>query len=94
MPLVRTFVPVVAGVAEMGYRRFATYNVIGGVAWVSSMTLTGYVLGTRFPLLVQHIEKVIVTVIVLSILPGVVEWIRIRRRAARQAGEAGPARAE
>jgi len=85
MPLVRTFVPVVAGVAEMGYRRFATYNVVGGAAWVGSMTLTGYVLGTRFPLLVQHIEKVIVVVIVLSILPGVIEWIRVRRRAGRPA---------
>lgn len=84
MPLVRTFVPVVAGVAEMGYRRFATFNVVGGAAWVGSMTLTGYVLGSRFPLLVQHIEKVIVTVIVLSILPGVIEWLRVRRRAARQ----------
>jgi len=84
MPLVRTFVPVVAGVAEMGYRRFATFNVVGGAAWVGSMTLIGYVLGSRFPLLVQHIEKVIVTVIVLSILPGVIEWLRVRRRAARQ----------
>lgn len=83
MPLVRTFVPVVAGVAGMTYRHFATYNVVGAVAWVGSMTLTGYVLGTRFPLLVQHIEKVIVVVIVLSILPGVVEWLRIRARAAR-----------
>jgi membrane-associated protein len=84
MPLVRTFVPVVAGVAGMGYRRFATFNVVGGAAWVGSMTLTGYVLGTRFPLLVQHIEKVIITVIVLSFLPGVVEWLRVRRAAARQ----------
>jgi membrane-associated protein len=85
MPLVRTFVPVVAGVAGMSYRRFATFNVVGGVAWVGSMTLTGYVLGTRFPLLVQHIEKVIITVIVLSFLPGLFEWIRVRRAAARQA---------
>jgi membrane-associated protein len=83
MPLVRTFVPVVAGVAQMSYRRFATFNVVGGAAWVGSMTLTGYVLGTRFPLLVQHLEKVIVTVIFLSFLPGLVEWIRVRRRAAR-----------
>jgi membrane-associated protein len=84
MPLVRTFVPVVAGVAGMSYRRFATFNVVGGAAWVGSMTLIGYVLGSRFPLLVQHIEKVIVTVIVLSILPGLIEWLRVRRRAARQ----------
>jgi membrane-associated protein len=84
MPLVRTFVPVVAGVAGMRYRAFATFNVVGGVAWVGSMTLTGYVLGTRFPLLVQHIEKVIIAVIVLSFLPGVFEWLRVRRAAGRR----------
>jgi membrane-associated protein len=85
MPLVRTFVPVVAGVAGMSYRRVATFNVVGGAAWVGSMTLTGYVLGTRFPLLVQHIEKVIITVIFLSILPGLIEWLRMRRRAGKPA---------
>jgi membrane-associated protein len=90
MPLVRTFVPVVAGVAGMGYRRFAAFNVIGGTAWVASMTLTGYVLGTRFPMLVRHIEKVIVVVVALSILPGVVEWARARRRKARAAAQPGP----
>jgi membrane-associated protein len=82
MPLVRTFVPVVAGIAGMTYRRFVTYNVVGGAAWVASMTLIGYVLGTRFPALVEHIEKVILVVIVLSLLPGLIEWWRARRRAA------------
>jgi len=81
MPLVRTFVPVVAGVAGMTYRQFAAFNVIGGAAWVASMTLLGYLLGTRFPLLVQHIEKVILVVIFLSVLPGIVEYLRARRRA-------------
>ncbi|MBI5069696.1 MAG: VTT domain-containing protein [Deltaproteobacteria bacterium] len=81
MPLVRTFVPVVAGVAGMTYRHFAAFNVIGGAAWVASMTLVGYLLGTRFPLLVEHIEKVIVVVVFLSILPGIVEVLRARRRA-------------
>jgi membrane-associated protein len=54
--------------------------VIGGAAWVLSMTLLGYVLGLRFPVLVQHIEKVIIVIVVLSILPGVIEYIRVRRR--------------
>jgi membrane-associated protein len=85
MPLVRTFVPVVAGVGGMTYRRFATFNVVGGAAWVGSMTLIGYVLGSRFPLLVAHIEKVIVAVIFLSILPGLIEWFKAWRRA-RAAG--------
>jgi membrane-associated protein len=81
MPLVRTFVPVVAGIGGMSYRRFASYNVVGAVGWVTSMTLIGFVLGSRFPLLVQHIEKVIVVVVLLSILPGGIEWLRSRRRA-------------
>jgi membrane-associated protein len=81
MPIVRTFVPVVAGVAGMTYRRFAAFNVIGGASWVLSMTLLGYVLGTRFPVLVRHIEKVIVVVVLVSITPALVEWLRARRRA-------------
>ena len=80
MPLVRTFVPVVAGMAQMTYRRFAAFNIIGGSAWVLSMTLIGYVLGVRFPVLVRHIEKVIIVVVLLSITPGIIEYLRHRRR--------------
>jgi membrane-associated protein len=88
MPLVRTFVPVVAGIGRMSYRRFTAYNVIGGAAWVLSMTLVGYLLGWKFPLLVQHIEKVIVAVVVLSLVPGLFEWARARLRARnREAAE-------
>ncbi len=76
MPILRTFVPVVAGVAQMGYRKFATYNIIGGAAWVSSMTLLGYVLGTTFPEVGKHIEKVIIVIVLLSISPGIYAWIK------------------
>lgn len=69
MPLVRTFVPVVAGAARMPYRRFLVFNVIGAVAWVGSMTATGYLLGTRFPVVVQHLEKVIIGIVLLSVAP-------------------------
>jgi membrane-associated protein len=82
MPLVRTFVPVVAGVAQMRYRDFAMYNVVGGVAWVLSMTLIGYALGNTIPNLDRHIEKVVIVVVLISILPGIVEYVRARRRAA------------
>lgn len=81
MPLVRTFVPVVAGVVRMPYLRFASYNVIGGAAWVLSMTLLGYFLGTAFPGLVKRIEIVIVAIVLLSVSPGLVAWWRERRRA-------------
>jgi len=94
MPLVRTFVPVVAGMAGMTYRRFAAFNVIGGVAWIASMTLLGYVLGIRFPVLVQHIEKVIIVIVLLSITPGIVEYLRARARNQRGAAAAVEAAAE
>jgi membrane-associated protein len=81
VPLVRTFVPVVAGVAGMGYRRFALFNISGGVAWVSSMTLGGYFLGTIFPELGRHVEKVIVVIVLLSLLPMGVEYLKARARA-------------
>ncbi len=79
MPLARTFAPVVAGIAEMGYKRFATYNIVGGVAWITSMSFIGYFLGTQFPGLVKHIEKVIIVVVFLSILPGIIAAYRAWR---------------
>jgi membrane-associated protein len=81
MPLVRTFVPVVAGAAEMPYRRFAMFNVMGGFAWVLSMTLIGYFLG-GIPGVSQHIEKLIIVVVLLSISPGLIAWWRNRGKKA------------
>jgi membrane-associated protein len=74
LPFARTFAPVVAGVAEMDYRRFAMFNVVGGIGWVVSMTLLGYFFG-QIPLVKQHIEKVIVVIILLSVIPvGLHAW--------------------
>jgi membrane-associated protein len=78
MPIVRTFVPVVAGVGTMSYRRFMLYNAIGAAAWILSMTLLGWALGLRFPALVRRIELVIVVVVVLSLMPAVIAAIRAR----------------
>jgi membrane-associated protein len=85
VPVIRTFAPVVAGMAGMGYRRFALFNIVGGVAWVFSMTMLGYLLVTMFPATEQHIEKVIIVVVFLSILPGIIEWLRARARAKKAA---------
>jgi membrane-associated protein len=79
VPLVRTFVPVVAGVAGMTYRNFAMFNVVGGISWVASMTLGGYFLGSLFPDLGRHVEKVIIVIVLLSVLPMVVEYIKAKR---------------
>src|SRR5918992_3723074 len=59
IPILRTFAPVVAGVAEMGYRKFATYNIAGGIAWVMSMTLAGYILGNMVPDIESRIHIVV-----------------------------------
>jgi len=80
MPIIRTFAPVVAGVGTMEYRRFVAYNVIGGVLWVWSMSLIGYGLGNAIPDIDKHIHKVIVVVVFLSILPGIIEYWRGRRK--------------
>jgi len=82
MPIIRTFAPVVAGAAEMTYRRFAVYNVLGGMGWVLSMTLTGYYLGRAVPDLEKHIHIVVAVVILLSLLPGIIAWLRARGQAA------------
>jgi membrane-associated protein len=80
VPIVRTFAPVVAGMGEMSYRRFAAYNIIGGVSWVFSMTMIGYSLIKIFPNAEKHIHVIILVVIFLSILPGVIEVLRAKLR--------------
>ncbi len=82
MPIVRTFVPVVAGVATMDWWRFTLFNVIGGLLWIWGMLFTGYFLGRYIPGIDRHIEVVIMAVIVLSLMPGAIAWLRARRRAA------------
>ncbi len=90
IPVLRTFVPVAAGIAAMGYGRFAAYNVLGGLLWVLSMTLVGFTLGAAVPGIDRHIEKVIAIVVFLSVLPAVVGWFRARGRARRAAPAAVP----
>ncbi|MFO1462187.1 MAG: VTT domain-containing protein [bacterium] len=70
VPIMRTFVPFIAGVAEMPYRNFVTYNVVGGISWVFSMTMLGYLLG-RSPL-GEKIHLIILTVVFISILPMII----------------------
>jgi membrane-associated protein len=79
MPIVRTFVPVVAGMGQMEYRRYALYNVVGGIAWIWSMLFIGYFLGRYIPGVDKHIESVIIVVIVLSLMPGIISWLRAKR---------------
>jgi membrane-associated protein len=81
VPIVRTFAPLVVGAAEMPYPKFLFYSIIGGFLWIFSMVLAGYYLGTviesAFNIkLEDHIEKVVILVVALSLLPPVIEVIR------------------
>lgn len=83
MPIVRTFAPVVAGAAGMTYRRFATFNVVGAVCWITSMTLTGFYLGRAIPNIEKRIHLVVAVVIFLSLLPGIISLLRAKLGARR-----------
>jgi membrane-associated protein len=80
VPIIRTFAPVVAGIGQMEYRRFFFYNVAGGLGWVSSMTVAGYLLGRSIPNIISYIHLVAIVVIALSFIPILTEFLRARRR--------------
>lgn len=90
VPIVRTFAPIVAGAADMPYRRFVVFNVFGGLLWVTTMVLSGYFLGSlmksKFGIdLDEHIEWVVIVVVALSLIPPVIEYFKSRREKARAA---------
>lgn len=68
VPIARTFTPIVAGVSGMGYRRFVGYNVVGGVLWGTGVTVLGYLLG-RIPFVRDHIELILVGIVLVSVVP-------------------------
>ncbi len=77
IPIIRTFAPFVAGIGSMTYGRFITYNVFGGVAWILIFTMGGYFFG-NIPIVRDNFTLVILAIIVISVLPGVVEYLRQR----------------
>ena len=79
MPIIRTFAPTVAGVGKMRYATFLTFNILGGIGWVTSMTLVGYFLGRSIPNIDRHLHWILLVIIFLSILPILNEW-RLSRR--------------
>ena len=80
MPIIRTFAPVVAGAAEMKPALFLFYNIVGGAAWSWSMLLVGYLLAVHVPVVGEHIEALIVAIIVLSLAPAGIAWVKQRQR--------------
>jgi membrane-associated protein len=78
IPIIRTFAPFVAGIGEMTYSRFITYNVAGGLSWIGLFLFGGYFFG-NLPVIKNNFTLVIIAIIILSVLPGVIEYFRQRR---------------
>lgn len=83
MPIVRTFVPFVAGAGKMTYSRFLFFNVTGGVLWVTLITYAGYFFGTR-EIVQKNLSLVMIGIIIVSILPGIIEFLRHKLKNKKQ----------
>jgi len=79
VPIVRTFVPVMAGVSRMEYRTFVAYNAIGALLWGVGVTLLGYLLG-QVQFVHDNIEPILIAIVAISLIPVAVELLRARRR--------------
>lgn len=82
VPIVRTFAPFVAGIGSMTYMRFITYNIVGGISWILICVSGGYFFG-NIPIVKQNFTLVIFAIIFISILPGIIEFLRMRYATSR-----------
>jgi membrane-associated protein len=89
VPIVRTFVTLVAGVGKMDFRKFITYTAIGGILWACGVTVLGYYLGT-IPIIHDNLEAALILIVFISVIPMLVEYLLHKRRV-RQAALATPA---
>ena len=78
MPIIRTFAPFVAGIGRMTYTRFISYNVIGGISWIA-LFIFGWYYFWNLPIIRNNFTLVIIAIVILSVLPGVIEYLRQRR---------------
>jgi membrane-associated protein len=83
VPIIRTFAPFLAGVAGMRYRKFLAFNVVGGVAWISSLVYAGYLFG-NIPWVKTNLSLIVISIVVVSLIPAVSTFVRERRSARRR----------
>ena len=79
MPIVRTFAPILAGVGQMEYRTFLSYNIIGGVLWSTLLIFLGFGLGSAIPSIDRYLLLIVIFIIVVSFIPILLEWIKQKR---------------
>ncbi|MEV4331536.1 VTT domain-containing protein [Streptomyces sp. NPDC049597] len=90
VPIVRTFTPIIAGVSRMNYRSFITFNIIGGVLWGAGVTLLGAALG-KVEFVHKNIEAILILIVLISVLPIVIEFLRARSRNKKEAAASADA---
>jgi membrane-associated protein len=86
IPIIRTFAPFVAGIGGMTYRKFLSYNIVGGIFWIFSLTLAGYFFG-NIPVVRNNFSLVIMAIVVISIMPGAIEYFRQQCKTVKQQDE-------
>jgi membrane-associated protein len=84
IPIIRTFAPFVAGIGAMSYGHFISYNIIGGIAWVSLFVLGGYFFG-GLPIVQNNFSLVVIAIILISVMPGVYEFLKERGKSSKAA---------
>jgi membrane-associated protein len=76
VPVVRTFAPIVAGIVNMQYRIFLTYNIVGGFLWAAGVTFAGYFLGSRVPFISEYLTQIALAIIFISFIPFLREMLK------------------
>jgi membrane-associated protein len=80
VPIVRTFTPIVAGVADMDKKAFLRYSFLGALIWSTSITMLGYFLGKTFPFLRHYLSEIIVLIVIISVVPVILKWQKERKK--------------
>jgi membrane-associated protein len=79
VPIVRTFAPIVAGVGGMQYKKFASFNIVGGLLWTLLLTLSGYFLGAAFPATERYLNWIVIFIVLISLVPIAIEWSKAKK---------------
>jgi membrane-associated protein len=84
LPVVRTFVPILAGMVRIAFGRFFFFNLVGAAVWIVVMVLAGHLLGKRFPTIIEHLEIIVAGMVLITTIPLVLSWLRHRKMAEKQ----------
>jgi membrane-associated protein len=84
LPIVRTFVPILAGMVKIEFGKFLFFNIVGAAIWIIVMVMAGHLLGTAFPTITEHLEMIVIGMVLFSAVPVIVSWFRQRRQSTKK----------